>query len=236
MGKIGLIVQARMGSTRLPGKSLLPLEGEPLIGRILERLKRVTAIDDLILAVPIQDKELISVGEKYGVSVFMGSESDLLDRYYQAAKSFNVETIVRIPADNVASEPEEIDKIIHFYAENKFDFCSNLSQVYGNGYPDGIGAEVFSFDKLQTFWSQETDQQKREHIHLNFFNYENQEAEEGIRVGTIQCPLALARPDIVLDVNTKEQYLKMAKMYNDLYPFDPCFSIQKIISWWDKNL
>lgn len=236
MGKTGLIVQARLGSVRLPGKSLMPLAGEPLVKRILERLKRVSAIDNLILAIPKADKELALVGSRCGVNVFLGSEENLLDRYYQAAKAYNLQNIVRIPADNIASEPEEINKIVDFYKENTFDFCSNLSQVFNNGYPDGIGAEVFSFNKLEQAWKKEISLEKREHVHLNFFNYETQTAVDGIKVGTIPCSKEFARPDIVLDVNTKDQYLKMAKMYEDLYPTNPYFSIKEIITWWDKNI
>jgi spore coat polysaccharide biosynthesis protein SpsF len=235
MAKVGLIVQARMGSTRLPGKSLMPLAGVPLVGRILERLKRVRLIDDLILAVPSSDTDLSCLGKQYQVNVFEGSENNLLDRYYQAARTHRLDTVLRIPADNVASEPEEIDKIIELYKNNSFDFCSNLSQVFDNGYPDGIGAEIFSFQMLEQAWKKENDPGKREHVHLNFFNYQTQKPVHGVRVGTVQCPQKFARPDVVLDVNTQEQYLKMAKMYDDLYPQNSKFSIIDIIQWWDKN-
>jgi spore coat polysaccharide biosynthesis protein SpsF len=235
MARVGLIVQARIGSSRLPGKTLMPLAGECLLGRILERLKRVRAVDELILAIPESDDALAAIGKKYEVVVTRGSEDDLLDRYYQAAKAYTLDTVVRIPADNVAPEPEEIDRIINFYQENTFEFCSNLSMVFNNGYPDGIGAEVFSFNKLEDAWKEEKSPEKREHVHLNFFNYQTQQPEPNITVGTIPCPPQFARPDIVLDVNTREQYLKMAKLYEDLYPINPNFSIQDIMQWWDKN-
>ncbi len=234
MNKIGLIVQARIGSTRLPGKSLMPLAGEPLLGRVLERLKRVTTINELILAIPFLDNQLADVANNYKVEIFYGSENDLLDRYYQAAKKYRLDIILRIPADNVASEPEEIDKIVNFYNNNHFDFCSNLSEVFNNGYPDGIGAEIFSFDSLERVWKMESSSQKREHVHLNFFDYQIQQPVEGITVGTVMCPKEFARPDVVLDVNTKEQYLKMAKMYDDLYPCNKNFSIIDIINWWNQ--
>lgn len=235
VSKIGLIVQARLGSTRLPRKSLLPLAGAPLVARIIERLKRVKSVDQLILAVPESDKELVDIAISSNTTVFCGSEEDLLDRYYQAAKKHNISIIVRIPADNVASEPIEIDKIIDFYIKNNFDFCSNLAQLFGSGYPDGIGAEVFSFAKIEMAWKQEKDLKKREHIHLNFFDYQTQQPVEGVKAGTIPCPTSFARPDIILDVNTIEQYQKMSKMYDDLYPKKPEFSIIDIVKWWDEN-
>ena len=237
MRQVGLILQARMSSTRLLGKSMMPLAGQPLVARILERLKRVRGIHHLILAIPNTptDDPLEKLGKDLEVDVFRGSESNLLERYYEAAKKFNLDTVLRVPADNVASEPIEIEKIIKFYLSNSYDFCSNLSQVFDNGYPDGIGAEVFSFNLLEKFANEQTDQEKMEHIHLNFFNYKTQQPGPGIRVGTIECSDDIRRPDIVLDVNTLEQYELMNSMYQDLYPLNSIFGIRDIIKWWDKN-
>ncbi len=226
-----------MGSTRLPGKSMMPLAGEPLVYRILERLKKVRNIDILILAIPDtpENDTLEELARRMEVTCFRGSENDLLDRYYQAAKNFNLEIVMRIPADNVAPEATEIEKIVDFYRENNFNFCSNLSQVFHSGYPDGIGAEIFSFKDLEDFWKFQKDPAKREHIHLNFFNYELQQENRRMSVGTLECPLEYRRPDIILDVNTPEQYELMKKMYDDLYKEDRLFTIKDIIKWWDKK-
>src|SRR5437868_3425972 len=104
-----LIVQGRMGSTRLPGKSLLPLAGEPLLGRLLERLPRVALVDEIVLAIPetAQDDPLAALGQRLGVAVFRGAENDLVDRYYQAATAHGAGTVVRIPGDNPVPEPAE---------------------------------------------------------------------------------------------------------------------------------
>src|SRR5437762_12967221 len=85
--RVVLIIQARMGSTRLPGKSLMDLAGAPLVGRILERVKRCRRLDEIVLAVPEgpADRALAQLGREYGVTVFAGSERDLLERYYRAA-------------------------------------------------------------------------------------------------------------------------------------------------------
>ena len=112
--RVILILQARMGSSRLPGKSMMDLAGEPLVGRILERVKRCTRLDDIVLAIPDteQDEPLQTLADRYGVKVFAGSENDLVDRYYQAALVNETDVIVRIPADNTTPQPEEIDRII----------------------------------------------------------------------------------------------------------------------------
>ena len=167
--KVVLVVQARIGSTRLPGKSLMDLAGKPLVGRVLERVQRCNNIDDIVLAIPntIENDPLEELAKGYEVNLYRGSEDDLVDRYYQAAKTFNATIVGRLPADNPIPEPYEIDRIIEHHIQSNYAFSSNLSVVYGNGYPDGIGVEAFSFSSLETIWSNETNLEKREHVALN---------------------------------------------------------------------
>ncbi len=234
------IVQARIGSTRLPGKSLMLLEGVPMVGRILERIKTATKIDKLVLAIPDNSENdiLETLAQSYNVSVFRGSECDLVARYYNAARHFPCKYVVRIPADNPVPQGSEIDRIIdHHLSLNRPGFSSNLAQVYGSGYPDGIGAEIFDFELLEVVSEDFSDSRKREHVHLNFFDYESQKAvnEKWCPISTVTCPIEFARPDIILDVNTQVQFEYMAKLYRDLYPYNPNFDIKEIIKWHDKN-
>lgn len=235
--RVVLIAQARMGSTRLPGKSLMDLAGAPLVGRLLERVKRCHRLDEIVLATTTksEDDPLARLAGEYGVGCFRGSENDLVDRYYQAARAHNAGTVVRLPADNPVPEPSEIDRIIEFHLTGVSDFSSNLAEVLGNGYPDGIGAEAFDITCLEEIWRQVTDPHRREHPHLNFFDYATQQptAPDRFRVGTVKCPAEFARPDVVLDVNTAEQYHLMADLYQDLYPENPEFGIREILGWWD---
>jgi spore coat polysaccharide biosynthesis protein SpsF len=238
--KVVAIVKARMGSTRLPGKSLMHLAGVPLVGRVLERIKFATKIDKLILAIPesSENNPLELLAQNYGVSVFRGSEIDLVNRYYNAAKNLSCKYVVRIPADNPVPQASEIDRIIdHHLSLNRPGFSSNLAQVYGSKYPDGVGAEIFDFELLKEASEDFSDSSKREHVHLNFFNYSTQEAvdEKWCPISTVPCPSDFARPDIVLDVNTQDQFEYMAHLYKDLYPSNPKFDIKDIIKWHDKN-
>jgi spore coat polysaccharide biosynthesis protein SpsF len=238
--KVVLILQARMGSSRLPGKSMMDLAGEPLVGRILERVKRCTRLDDIVLAVPDTDydKPLRVLADRYGVKVFAGSENDLVDRYYQAALANEADVIVRIPADNATPQPEEIDRMIeHHSFLGRPGFSSNLSVINDSGYPDGIGAEVFDFKLLKEVFETVTDPFKREHVHLNFFDYESGEAVDltWCPISTLQCPKEYRRPDLILDVNTKEQYEFMKRLYESLYPLKPDFTIVDIINWYDSE-
>ena len=182
------IIQARMGSTRLPGKSMMDLAGAPLVGRILERVRRCRRVDEIVLAIPdtLENAILKKVGREYGVKVFVGSEDDLIERYYQAAIESKADYVVRLPADNPTPEPEEIDRIIeHHLSLGRRGFTSNLSVIDDNEYPDGIGAEIFDFSLLAEARAKKPDQRLREHVHLNFYDYSTSNA-----VNTEWCPVS----------------------------------------------
>ena len=237
--KVVLIIQARMGSGRLPGKSMMDLAGAPLVGRILERVKRCKSLDQIVLAIPDtkEDSVLRDLGEQYQIDVFAGSEADLVERYYQAALWSGADVIGRLPADNATPEPAEIDRIVDSHLSlGKRGFSSNLSVINNSGYPDGIGAEIFDFSMLADAYEKNGDASQREHVHLNFYNYSLGIAvdEKWCPVNTIECPSEFKRPDLILDVNTIEQYQFMAELYGYLYPRNPNFHITDIIRWYDN--
>jgi spore coat polysaccharide biosynthesis protein SpsF len=234
--KVVLIIQARMGSVRLPGKSLMDLAGKPLVGRVLERVKRCRLINEIVLATPdgADDDRLSQLAEFYDVSLFRGSESDLVDRHYQAARKYDAHYVCRLPADNPVLEPDEVDRMVTAHVKSGLEFSSNLSQVFGNGYPDGIGVEVYNFDALRKIWEECEDPEKREHVHLSFFNYARQKpVDSRFRVGTVQCPKNFRRPELILDVNTLEQYEFIREIFEYFYPKKPKFHITDIIHWYD---
>ena len=236
--RVVLILQARMGSTRLPGKSMMDLAGAPLLARILERVKRCQMVDQIVVATTDkpQDDVLEELTRDSGVEVFRGSENDLVDRYYRAAEAFRADVVGRLPADNPLPEPAEIDRIVRYHLTGQSEFSSNLAQVFGNGYPDGIGAEMVNMKALEEVWRTADDPYIREHLHLSFFNYQSQTAvqPEKYRVGTVECPVEFRRPTLVLDVNTAEQYEFIRKLYEYLYPRKPQFHIVDVIDWYDK--
>lgn len=239
MSKVVLIIQARMGSKRLPGKSMLDLAGKPLIFRIIERVKRCKKIDKIVLAIPNtkENKILLKIGQTNEISVFQGSENNLLERYYKAAVMNSAKYIVRLPADNAVPEPNEIDKIIsHHLSLNRRGFSSNLSSFFNSGYPDGIGAEIFDFSLLSEAYHKENDLELQEHIHLNFFDYSNEKPKDPkwCPISTLNCPRKIRRPELVLDINTYSQYQFIKDLYNYLYKKNPEFSIEDIIDWYDR--
>ena len=228
-----------MGSTRLPGKSLLTLAGEPLVGRILERVKKCKNIDQIVLAIPNtkENDPLDEIGKEYSVSTFRGSEFNLLERYYKAAKFSSADYVVRLPADNATPEPSEIDKIIdHHISLKRAGFSSNLSSFFGSNYPDGIGAEIFDFNLLEEAYKKENDKEKLEHVHLNFFDYSTEKAVDSnwCPISTIKCPKEYSRPEIVLDINTIDQYIFIKELYEYLYIKNPNFTIIDTLDWYDN--
>jgi spore coat polysaccharide biosynthesis protein SpsF len=231
--RIALVMQARMGSSRLPGKSLMDLAGAPLVGRIIERVTRCLEVDAIVLATTHkpEDDPLARLGERYGVDVYRGSEHDLVDRYYQAALTQGAGVIVRVPADNPAADPAVIDETIRHHLASGNDFTSTYPDVFDNGYPDGIGAEVFNLDALARVRETATDPRNREHPHTSFY-----ERRDEFQVGTMACPPGYERPEIKLDVNTPEEFRFVAQLYNDLYPENPDFTTRDIIKWYDGRL
>ncbi|MEK7857827.1 MAG: glycosyltransferase family protein [Elusimicrobiota bacterium] len=228
--KVVVVIQARMGSTRRPGKSMADLAGKPLLWQFLQRVKRAKEPDELVLATTDkpQDDVLADLARGCGVSVFRGSENDLVDRYYQAAKAHGARIVVRICADNPVVEPEEVDRIIRFHKEGGSDFSSNTHNILDNQYPDGLGAEVFDFEKLEEVWREATSPANREHPHSWFYEH-----PERYRIRTVACPPEFRRPELKLDVNLPEELDLLRAIYEYCYPRNPEFHITDIIRWYD---
>jgi len=225
-----------MGSKRLPGKSLIKIKGKSLVERIFERVSRVQGVDKILFAIPDikSDDILFETLTKIGASVFRGSEDDVLDRYYQAAKEVKADYILRIPADNAFPDPREIEKIIFFHlAFNQDGFSTNLANAKGSNYIDGVGAEIFSFSLLEKAWKNNNDPKKREHVHLNFFDYETNTEINNIRVLSPKCPSEYSRPDIHLDINEREDLEFVKLIYN--YFKNQTFSTTDIVNFLDSK-
>jgi len=229
-----------MSSTRLPGKSMLPLADKPMVYRMVERLKKCKQIDEIVLATSGQpeDQVLVDLAKELKVSSFQGNLLDVRDRYLKAAEKFQADFIIRIPADNPMPDANEIDKLIEFHLEhNPSGFSSNLAQVNNSGYLDGIGAEIFSTKLLRESLARSNSETVKEHVHRNFFDYTTQTP-----VDTSWCPVAsptapaeLRRPDIILDVNTLDDYQKIKRIYEHLYPQNPNFSTTDVINFLDTS-
>jgi len=157
------IIQARMGSTRLPGKVLLTLEGKTVLEHIVERVKSSKHLDDVVVATTISkdDLRIVELCANLGISVYCGSEEDVLDRYYQTAKLFKADNIVRITSDCPVIDPRIIDEVLSLHLHENTDYTSNTIK---ETYPDGQDVEVFTFAALKTAWKNAKLASEREHV------------------------------------------------------------------------
>ena len=161
--KVVAIVQARIGSKRLPGKVLRMIEGKPLIEILFYRLSRSKAIDKIILATSNHrdNNELATTVEKMGYDVFRGSEQDVLDRYYHAAKKYRPDIVVRITGDCPIIDPTVVDSVVELLINNDLDYASNVEPPT---YPDGLDVEAFLFSALERAHTKATNDFEREHV------------------------------------------------------------------------
>lgn len=222
------IVQARMGSTRLPGKVMTDILGKPMLWHLINRLGNSKLIDKIVLAAPDKesDKAMLKLARDMGIGSYAGSETDVLDRYYQAAKKFNADTIVRITGDCPLIDPELVDEIINYYIKNKnqFDIVHN-----GTSYPDGIAeTEIFSFSVLKEAWEKARLVSEREHVTAYIWKNPGK-----FRSATIENKEDLSDLRLVVD---DEKDLKLVReIFKNLYKEGDVFHLKDIISFLNKN-
>jgi spore coat polysaccharide biosynthesis protein SpsF (cytidylyltransferase family) len=162
MRRIGVVVQARVGSTRLRNKVLEDIGGKPAIIRVMERVCQINAVGKIVAAIPAgpSDAPLRAALWKHGFDMVLGSESDVLDRYYSAADANNLDVIVRITGDCPMLDPEVSARVIERFMAGNYDYYSN---VHPATYPDGLDTEVFTMDALAKAWTHAKGPE-REHV------------------------------------------------------------------------
>jgi spore coat polysaccharide biosynthesis protein SpsF len=161
---IVVVVQARMASTRLPGKVLMPLAGRPMLERLLTRVLAARTPSAVVVATTVDrcDDAIAAVAEEVGVACVRGHATDLLDRHHAAAVAHRADVVVKIPSDCPLVDPEVIDRVIGYYVAHadRADFVSNLHPAT---YPDGNDVEVVPIGVLETAWREATEVHEREH-------------------------------------------------------------------------
>lgn len=212
-----------MGSTRLPGKVLRKVEGKPLIVHTLDRLKQCREIDHIVLATSVlpQDKVLIETAQKAGVEGFGGSEEDVLGRYYEAARRYRPEIVIRCNGDCPMIDPTVSDFVITRHRENGKDYTSNSVT---RSYPRGMDTEVMNFGILERAAKEAKANYEREHVtpyiyqHPELFSLEQVVAEKD-----------QYDPDLRLCVDTVEDFELIRQVFEALYPKDPYFSVDQVL-------
>lgn len=163
MSKVVAIIQARMGSTRLPGKVLKELGGETVLAQVISRIRNCRHLSELIVATSVDPADDVIVQEcnRLGARVFRGDQHDVLDRYYQATREVGAEVIVRITADCPLIDPTVSDQTIAAFLQAAPDYASNVLQ---RTFPRGLDTEVMTTDALQHAWSEARSPHEREHV------------------------------------------------------------------------
>lgn len=168
MVKIGILVQAHMGSTRLPNKMMMNLCGKSVLGHVISRLQRVERADELIIAISdlTADDILAEECQRYNVKFYRGNDSDVLGRFYEAASFYRLTDIVRVCADNTLTDWNIIDEEIKIYMTGRHDVVTA-----GETIPLGLGAEVFSYKSLSLAHERGTEHYHREHVTPYLYEY-----------------------------------------------------------------
>ena len=167
---IGCIIQARVGSKRLPKKILKNLDKKyNVLEYVINQLKYSKKIDKIIIATTLskQDEVIIDFAKKHNYEYFRGSENDVLDRFYQCAKKFNLDTIVRITSDCPLIDPNIVDQVIEKFTLTNSDYVTN---TFPRTFPKGLDVEIFNFIVLANMWKNATLPSEREHVTQFVFN------------------------------------------------------------------
>ena len=220
------IIQARMSSTRLPGKVMKEILGKPLIGYLLERVAGAKMISRIILATST-DKSNDALAEyvsSLGIEVFRGSENDVLDRYYRAAARYMPQAVVRITGDCPILDPLVIDQVVKFFTDRNFDYVSNIEPPT---FPDGMDIEVFSFRLLKAAREKANLPSEREHVTPYMRN------RDGIKRGNVTNKEDLSAERWTVD--NKEDFSLIKKIIEEIYPRKKIFSMQDVLDYKKKN-
>ena len=214
------IIQARMSSTRLPGKVLLPLSDKPVLEHVIQRVRNCKLVDKVVVATTVNDSDDIIEDwcKKNNFEYYRGSLEDVLDRFYEVASQFKAENILRITADCPVIDSGIIDEVIEKYHEGNFDFYGLSGE-----FPDGLDCTMFSFKALETAWKNSKLQSEREHVGPYIVNN-----PELFTIGGYEKFKNLGHLRLTLD--DPRDYQLLSTIFKKLYDIDNFFNHEMIIN------
>lgn len=230
MKKVGVIVQARMGSTRLPGKVAKEVCGKPILTHIIERLKRSQKLDQIIVATSKknEDQKVIEIVENENIATYRGSEDDVLNRYIEASEEYQLDVIVRVTGDCPLLDPFTIDELIREFIDD-----GELDYMRLEGYPRGLDAGICNLNtlkKVESYVSGEPDEEKyREHVTLYIYRH-----PEKFNIGFKEAPDEMKR-DYRLCVDEMDDYQLIKEIYDRLYREGHIIDIGEVIDLLDNH-
>ena len=224
-----IIVQARMGSTRLPGKIMKTVFERPLLSYLLERLRDVRLAKEIVIATTTlaNDQMIVNFCENENVNFFRGAEENVLDRYYQAARHYKADVVVRITSDCPLIDPVVIDEVIDEYLKNypSFDYVSNSLQ---RSFPRGMDVEVFSYKNLEIVHKEACCHDDKEHVTPFFYH-----RPERFKLHNVSYKKDESSHRWTVD--TEEDFIVVKKILTSLYPKNPKFKIEEILELMKKH-
>ncbi len=222
------ILQARMSSSRLPGKVLKPILGRPMMLLQIERIRNASRIDRLVVATSTDasDDVLVERCEAEGVESARGSLEDVLDRFYQVARKFVPDHVIRLTGDCPLIDPEVLDAVIAFHVENVFDYTSNTLDDLT--FPNGLDVEVMRFSCLEWAWKEARLPSEREHVTPYIYNHRGL-----FRLGAFSGKPDLS--DLRWTVDEPDDLEFVRRIYEALYPINPAFRTRDILALLERD-
>ena len=223
MSKVVGVIQARMGSSRLPGKTLMDVAGKPMLQHVVERLSRAARIDEVVVATSThaQDQVILDFAEGMGVRAVAGSEGDVLARYVMAAVESSADLVVRVTADCPLVDPVLSDLVIERYIQEHADYAANCIR---QTYPRGVETEVFSAAKLAAIDRLTSKKYEREHVTPYFYEH-----PESFNLVFLEAQGELHRPDLRLCVDTPEDMTLIRTLFERLGADSNAFSMLDVV-------
>jgi spore coat polysaccharide biosynthesis protein SpsF len=228
--KIGITIEARMSSSRLPGKTLKLLTGKPMLERMIERLKRVKMADQIIIATTVNpaDEPIVELAKKLDVGYYRGSENDVLDRVLQAANKYDIDLIVETCGDCPVIDPLLLDLEIATFLNNDFDYVGcHLNKTW----PIGIDAKLFTTKTLEHVATKTNDPADRENVSLYIYEHPDE-----FIVHNIEANGRRRRPDLRLVVDHQEDFDLMEIIYEKMDRLKKEFDYSDLLDLFENNL
>lgn len=228
--RIHAIVATRMTSTRLPGKVLMDLAGEPALIRLIERLRKSRYIQDIVIATTTnpEDDVVVETAKKAGVGYYRGSEEDVLLRTVEAAEAAETDYIIQVTSDCPLIDSETVDAVIERMLEHPYlDYVGNhLTRTY----PLGFSAEIFRTVQLREIEQTTNDPADREHVSLYFYEHPEQ-----YHLSNVEAAHVLRHPEYRLTLDTIDDYHLIRHVFEALYPTNPGFTLYDIVRYLERK-
>jgi spore coat polysaccharide biosynthesis protein SpsF len=223
--KLVATIEARMNSSRLPGKVLFPVLGRPLLSFLIERLKSVQSIDEIVIATTVNkiDEPIVELAKSLNVSFFRGSENDVMSRVIGAAESHEANSLVEITGDCPILDPDLVEQTIQVFLKNNVDYCANS---YFSSYPSGMDTQVIRLDALKRSYSMTEDDLDYEHVSRHIVNN-----PQIFKHAYLIAPPSLTWPTLALTVDEQGDYDLVSRIIEELYPTNGLFSCADVINF-----